>query len=270
MITFGPVPSKRLGQSLGINNIPPKFCPYSCIYCQLGRTNHMLAARRTFYEATEIKRLIEHKLRNLRKKGQTVDYLSFVPDGEPTLDINLGKHIDELKTIGVKTAVITNASLLWMEDVREALMKADWVSVKIDTVDHSIWKKIDRPYGLLKLNRILQGIEKFANEFKGRLATETMIVSGVNDGTACIKAVADFLTVIEPHKAYLLVPTRPPAEEGVGRPTPDSLKNAYDIIRESGVACECITGDDDHNFDFSNDIGNDFLSITAVHPITNR
>ena len=266
MIVFGPVPLRRLGRSLVINTIPPNYCPYSCMYCQLGKTNHMLAARRTFYEPPAIKRLTEHKLCCLRKKGQSVDYLSFVPDGEPTLDINLGRHIRELKKTGVKIAVITNASMLWMEDVRKDLMKADLVSVKVDTVNSSIWKKINRPYGLLKLNSILQGIAKFASEFNGRLVTETMLISGVNDHTLCVQEVADFLADIDPFKAYLLVPARSPAEDTVGRLHPDLLKNAYDIFLKRGVAVECLTGDNENKFYFSNDIVNELLS-PAAHPV---
>ena len=93
MIAFGPVPSRRLGHSLGINNIPPKICTYSCVYCQVGRTLRMQVERGAFYEPEQIARNVEKKVKEAQDKGERIDYLTFVPDGEPTLDINLGKEI---------------------------------------------------------------------------------------------------------------------------------------------------------------------------------
>ncbi len=117
MITFGPVPSRRLGRSLGINNIPPKICTYSCVYCQLGRTIKMQADRRAFYETEKVFQDVKNKVEKAKGKGETIDYLTFVPDGEPTLDINLGREIELLRPLGIKVAVISNSSLIWREDV---------------------------------------------------------------------------------------------------------------------------------------------------------
>jgi len=134
MIVFGPVPSRRLGQSLGINNIPPKICTYSCVYCQLGRTAKMQVKRKEFYRPEKLANDVEARIEILRGKEEPVDYLTFVPDGEPTLDVNMDREIELLKHVGVKVAVITNASLIWDADVRETLSKADWVSLKVDAV----------------------------------------------------------------------------------------------------------------------------------------
>jgi len=265
MIAFGPVPSRRLGQSLGINNIPPKTCSYSCVYCQIGRTNRMRAKRCEFYKPEEIYAQTEKKLTDLG--DERVDYLTFVPDGEPTLDINLGRHIDSMKPFEIKIAVITNASLLWMDDVKEDLQKADYVSVKIDAVDRRAWEKTDRPHGSLTLEKVLRGVTDFAKRFEGTLVTETMLVKGYNDGKAHIKETAAFIKSIGPEKAYLLVPTRPPAETGVLRPTAESLRNAYDVFRQNGLQAECVTGKEDDGFYFSDDVVSDLLSITSVHPM---
>ena len=128
MIAFGPVPSRRLGRSLGINNIPPKVCTYSCVYCQLGRTIKMKVERGAFYEPDEILQDVHDKVEKAREAGEVIDYLTFVPDGEPTLDINFGREIELLRPLGIKIAVITNSSLIWREDVREALMKAERIA----------------------------------------------------------------------------------------------------------------------------------------------
>ena len=269
MIIYGPVPSRRLGQSIGVNNIPPKICSYSCIYCQLGRTDQMQVKRRAFYKPEDICCEAGAKLKQLEAENRHADYFSFVPDGEPTLDINLGAEIDLLKQFNIKIAVITNASLLWMDEVKTDLMKADWVSVSVDAAQEDIWRRIDRPHGALSHKEILNGIVEFSKGYKGTLVTETMLVEGVNDHEACIEKIAEQLSLIQPSKAYLLVPTRPPAEGGVKRASQASLSNAVRIIRGiSGTDVECITGDEkEEGFFFTEAVADDLLSIASVHPI---
>ena len=109
MIAFGPVPSRRLGRSLGINNIPPKVCTYSCVYCQLGRTMKMQVDRRAFYQPEEILRNVKEKVERAGEVGESIDYLTFVPDGEPTLDAHLGREIELLKTGGIALGVVAGA-----------------------------------------------------------------------------------------------------------------------------------------------------------------
>ena len=269
MIVYGPVPSRRLGQSIGINNIPPKTCSYSCVYCQLGRTNHMQMKRKEFYKPEDICGEAQVKLKQLETENKQADYFSFVPDGEPSLDLNLGKTIKLLKPFNMKIAVITNASLLWMDEVKEDLMDADWVSVNIDAADEDTWRKTDRPHGMLKHQDILSGIIEFSKAFRGTLVTETMLVKGINDQEACIEKIAEQIALVQPQKAYLLVPTRPPAESNVRRASAESLRKAAAIIRGvSGTDVECITGDEkEEGFFFTKNIVDDILSITSVHPI---
>jgi wyosine [tRNA(Phe)-imidazoG37] synthetase (radical SAM superfamily) len=229
----------------------------------------MRIQRAEFYKPEEIYREAENKLKQLAAEGKKADYFSFVPDGEPTLDLNLGKTIKLLKPLNVKIAVITNASLLWMDEVKEDLLNADWVSVSIDGSDEETWRKIDRPHRQLNHQRILDGIIDFSKQFQGTLVTETMLVQDINDHEACIEAIAEQIAVIQPSKAYLLVPTRPPAESNVNRPSPETLKNAAAIIQgTSGVLVEGITDDDEEEgFFFTENIANDILGIASVHPI---
>ena len=254
---------------MGINHIPPKVCSYSCCYCQLGRTDKMQIERQEFYSPLTIRSEVEHKLQQLMQSGQGVDYLSFVPDGEPTLDLNLGTEIAMLKRFRKKIAVITNASLLWREDVRKDLAEADWVSVKIDAVDSDIWRAVDRPHGVLDLSSVLDGVVAFARQYKGQLVTETMLVDGLNDSAEALEKLADFLAMVRPQIAYLLVPTRPPAERSVRRPSNARLLEAARMIRRTaGVKVEWITGDErEDGFFCTGDIVEDLLSITAVHPL---
>ena len=126
-IIFGPIPSRRLGRSLGINHIPPKICSYACTYCQLGKTVKMQVERKAFYPPEVIFKLVQDKITQVRSQGKSIDYLAFVPDGEPMLDENLGETIGLLKTLDIPVAVISNASLITEKKVRTELSGADWV-----------------------------------------------------------------------------------------------------------------------------------------------
>ena len=267
MIAFGPVPSRRLGRSLGINNIPPKICTYSCIYCQLGRTIKMQVERRTFYEPEAILRDVQDKIEKARKMGETIDYLTFVPDGEPTLDINLKREIKLLKPLGIKIAVITNSSLVWREDVRESLMEADWVSLKVDSTREEVWRRVNRPHRTLQLDLILEGMLDFAEAYEGELATETMLIEGVNDSDDHLREVADFLAHLRPAHAYLSIPTRPPAEEWVRAPSEPAINRAYQILSKRVDQVEYLIGYEGNAFAFTGNVEEDLLSITAVHPM---
>ena len=267
LIAFGPVPSRRLGQSLGVNNIPPKSCTYSCIYCQVGRTRDILVDRKEFYGTEEILAEVKKKISEARNKGEVIDYLTFVPDGEPTLDINLGREIDMLKPLGIKIAVITNASLVWKESVRDDLHRADWVSVKIDSVNETTWRKVNRPHRSLKLENILRGISEFSVMFKGTLATETMLLQDINDGEEEIKKIANFISGIKPAKSYISIPTRPPAEKEVKSADEKAINRAYQLFTEKGIDTEYLIGYEGNAFAFTGDVKRDLLSITSVHPM---
>ena len=168
MITFGPIPSRRLGRSLGINNIPPKVCTYSCVYCQIGKTSNVKIHPQVFYSPSQIFNEVQEKVEKSREKGESIDYLTFVPDGEPTLDINLGKEIKLIKSLGIKIAVISNASLIDKKQVRENLKEADLVSLKVDSVEEEIWRKVNHPHRKLCLKSILEGMLKFSESLEGK------------------------------------------------------------------------------------------------------
>ena len=267
MLAFGPVPSRRLGRSLGINNIPPKVCTYACIYCQVGRTTEMTIERRTFYDPGEIVRDVREKVEKSREAAEPIDYLTFVPDGEPTLDANLGREIELLKPSGIPTAVISNSSLLSREDVKGDLVGADWVSLKVDSVDERTWRRVNRPHGRLELASMLEGAMAFAQMFGGKLVTETMLVAGVNDSEEQLRGVADFLGRLRPDTAYLSIPTRPPAEEWARAPDEENLNRAYQLLSEKVERVEYLIGYEGDAFACTGDVESDLLSITAVHPM---
>ena len=266
-IIFGPVPSRRLGRSLGINNIPPKNCSYSCVYCQVGRTMVRQITAQTFYRPDEIVDAVTAKVKATLGAGEKIDYLTFVPDGEPTLDVHLGEAIDRLRPLGIKIAVISNASLIWRQEVQHVLNKADWVSLKIDSVNEATWKQINRPHESLQLKAILRGIESFAQQYQGELVTETMLVEGVNDSRESIVSLAEYLFQLKPHKAYLAIPTRPPAETDVKAPDESVIIRAYQLMKKRLVDVEYLIDYEGDTFTSTGGAEQDLLSITAVHPM---
>lgn len=265
--TFGPVPSRRLGRSLGINNIPPKICTYACVYCQLGNALGLTNRRKDFFDPQELAEEVGEKVEELRSNQEAIDYLTIVPDGEPTLDTQLGRLLELLKPLGIKIAVISNASLIHLPEVREALFIADWVSLKVDSTQVEIWKKIDRPHGKVRLSQIQDGLMLFAKDYKGTLVTETMLVRGLNDEAEDLEKTAKFLKGVNPCQAYLGIPTRPPAENFVLPPTETGLNQAYQIFLEAGLEVEYLIGYEGDEFSSTGDIEQDLLSITSVHPM---
>jgi wyosine [tRNA(Phe)-imidazoG37] synthetase (radical SAM superfamily) len=267
-IVFGPVPSRRFGKSLGINNIPyPKKCSYSCVYCQIGKTFDFRIEREEFYKIEEIERQVEEVIGNLKDKR--IDYISFVPDGEPTLDINLGKSIDRLKKFGIKIAVITNSSLIWRKDVRVDLNKADTISLKVDAVSEDIWKKINRPYKNLNLKEILEGIKIFSKEFNGELLTETLFIKNINDKEEEIEKIGEFLKEVKPSIAYIGYPTRPPAEKWIEIPEEKKIDLSYIVFKNKGINVKIIEKKGE-KFGYTGDLIKDILSIVSVHPMSRK
>jgi len=266
MNVFGPIPSRRLGRSLGINNIPYKNCSYSCVYCQIGPTNSLSVKRQKFYEPEQIFNEADKKINELIKSNEKIDYLTFVTDGEPTLDINLGIIIKKLKIFGYKIAVITNSSLIPDKSVQNELMEADLVSLKIDSVYSKIWHKINRPHGLINLQAVREGILKFASMYKGVLYTETMLVKGFNDNYCSLFNTGLFIDQINPLKAFVLVPTRPPAEN-IKIPGYEQLESAKQIFGAINHNFEFIDYNEGTNFTFYNNPEKELLDIISVHPM---
>ncbi|MBN2053683.1 radical SAM protein [bacterium] len=267
MQVFGPVPSRRLGRSLGINNIPAKMCTYACVYCQVGATTTMTLSRRACYPPEDLIEEARTRLRQADERREQVDYLSLVPDGEPTLDKNLGKLIIGLKTLGPKVAVITNATLLDDPRVRSELAAADWVSVKIDTLDPVAWHRLNRPHGRLDLPRLVTGIQRFVLEYDGFLATETMLVAGFNDDPGQVTSVARLLGRLRPDCAYLAAPIRPPLMQTIRPPSRERFARAHELFSAAVENVECLLHPETDDFGSTGNAEQDLLAITAVHPM---
>jgi len=253
--------------SLGVNNIPLKHCTYSCVYCQLGRTKSPEIERGVFYNPDEV---VDQVITAVEEAGEKIDYITFVPDGEPTLDANLGKMAEKIKeVVSVPVAVLTNGSLVYRDDVVSDLNVFDLVSFKIDAADVKTWRLVNRPHPGLKLGRILEAIKDFTATYSGTVITETMLVSGVNDSISKCRRVAEFLKELKIEKAYIAVPIRPPSEPWVKPPAEDRVLSCYSLMWEylGESKVELMIGYEKSNFKLVGDPVKALLATTSVHPM---
>ncbi len=262
---FGPVPSRRLGRSLGINNIPFKACSYSCLYCQCGKTRGRQSFRQKFYDSDDIIDVVKKTAFNDRRPA--IDFITIVPDGEPTLDLNLDMLTEKLKQFDIPVAVITNSSLMDNRDVWQDLSKADYVSLKIDSVNEKIWRKINKPCSGLRLTKILNGIISFAENFSGTLVTETMLLNGMNDRNDEVSEISGFIGQIKPAIAYLAIPTRPPTYKNTEPASEVNLIEAFETFSQEIKNVEILNEYEGEAFSSTGDFVRDILSITSVHPL---
>lgn len=267
MIVFGPIPSRRLGRSLGINNIPPKVCSYSCVYCQVGLTTQLSIEQKEYYLPMIMYTEIKERISELKSNKERIDYLSFVPDGEPTLDLNLYETIQLIQDFGIKIAVFTNSSLIWKKEVQATLNLVDYVSIKIDAIDETTWKQINHPALSLNLNKILDGILDFKEKYNGTLVTETMLIDGLNDNEDELIKVAHFIVKVDPEIAYLTIPTRPTPLKNIHRPDKTKTINAYRIIKSIYNNTELLNEYEGNEFSTGSETEKSLISIMAVHPM---
>jgi wyosine [tRNA(Phe)-imidazoG37] synthetase (radical SAM superfamily) len=231
---FGPVPSRRLGRSLGLDIVPAKVCSLDCIYCQVGRTTKKTIERK---EYVPVQKVLD-ELKGRIEKGLQADFITISGSGEPTLNSRLGFLIDEIKKItDIPVAILTNGTLLYRQDVRIECAKADVVLPSLDAADEQTFAKINRPHPDISIEKWVAGLIQFRKEYAGQVWLEVFIVDGVNTGDAEIAALKKAIERIGPDKVQLNTAVRPTAEPGVKRVSPAALLK---IARLIGPNCEVI------------------------------
>jgi len=224
---YGPVPSRRLGFSLGVDILPYKTCSFDCVYCQLGRTPKKTQRRKKFFS----NRVILSQINKAIVPGRKIDYITFSGSGEPTLNLEIGRLIRQIKKMtAIPVAVLTNSSLLYRKTVRQALLAADLVVPSLDAATADAFKKVNRPHPSLKLKNIIAGLEKFRREFKGQIWLEIMLVKGINDSPSDIRALKPVIARIKPDKVQLNTVVRPPAEKWAQPLTKGELNKIKDRL----------------------------------------
>ncbi len=258
---FGPVPTRRLGQSLGIDPVPLKTCNWNCVYCQLGRSIPMVNERKEFYPADEI--LAEVKNALLSHQPGEIDWVTFVGSGETTLYASLGLLIREVKKLTrLPVAVITNGSLLSKREVRQELLAADAVLPSLDAGTPELYQRINRPYPGLSFGSFLDGLITFSEEYQGNLWIEVMLVKDLNDTEDQLSKIASALKRIKPDEIHIMQPTRPPVETWVKPPSDDGLRRALDILGDTARLIHPSSG--------SYDLGEGKSIVEAVVGIVTR
>jgi len=228
--TYGPVPSRRLGISLGVDLVPKKVCSYDCIYCQIGRTTHQSVERREYIPASSILQDIKEALKDWEND---VDYIAISGSGEPTLNLKTGEVIQGIKELtSLPLAVITNGSLLSREEVRKELLLADVVMPSLDAATPYVFHTINRPHPSLEIKDIIQGLVDFRKEYKGRIWLEILLCRGVNDAAEEIEALKEAIQAIRPDKVQLNTVVRPSVEDYAFPLTPKRLEKVRTALGE--------------------------------------
>jgi wyosine [tRNA(Phe)-imidazoG37] synthetase (radical SAM superfamily) len=206
---YGPVPSRRLGFSLGVDLVPYKTCSLDCIYCQLGKTTQKSIERKLFTR----KENVLGEVKEVLNKKQRIDYITFSGSGEPTLNSDIGGLIREIKAVtSVPVAVLTNGTLLFMEDVQRDLLGADLVLPSLDAVSQRIFRSINRPHDSLKVEVVVAGLKNFRKIYKGRIWLEIMLIKNFNDNIKELLRIKNAISEIQPDRVYLNTVVRPPSE----------------------------------------------------------
>lgn len=261
---FGPVPSRRLGRSLGIDTVPLKTCNFSCVYCQLGRTQGLTVRREAFFNVSDVVAEVATALDH--SEPGAIDWITFVGSGETTLFSRLGSLIRFVKAISdLPVAVITNGSLLHLPKVRNELLAADAVLPSLDAGTDDLYRRINRPRHDLSFSDHVNGLVEFRKEFYGKLWVEVMLLGGINDSTAALSDLAVILEMVEPDEIHLSTPTRPPAEPWVEPPNSEGLERAASILGRVTKVLQPVFVDGVSAVD--GDLAGSVVEIVSRHPL---
>ena len=263
---YGPVPSRRLGRSLGIDPIPLKTCNYQCIYCQLGRTTNFTNERKNFVPSSEI---IDEMETAIKLKENEFDYITFVGSGEPLLYKDLDRLVIKAKELSDKpVSIITNGSLLFKPEIQDFINYADVVLPSLDAGDESTFIKINRPHPNLKYSQIIDGLVKLRDSFSGEIWIEIMLIKDINDTADQLTKIKNAIDLIKPNRIDINIPLRPPSEEWVKIPE----KKVITLLKQIfGKYSSIMKFPKKSIFSiYSQDFEKELLAIIKRHPMRER
>lgn len=237
MFLYGPVASRRLGWSLGVDILPQslnkcKFCTLDCVYCQLGSCKPVIPSLYEHIQPDTLLREIEQRILSFNETGSSIDYITFAGSGEPTLNSGLGDMIRIINTRfpELKVSVITNSTMLCDKNVRRNIIDADLIVPSLDCYDDESYRKINRPHSSLKFKDLFEGLINLRSEFKGLFRLEIMLVKDLNDDEESVLKISELVRQLQPFDIDINIPSRPPAEKWVLKPSDDALKFASSTI----------------------------------------
>ena len=262
---YGPIPSRRLGQSLGIDPIPLKTCNWNCVYCQLGRSVPLINERRDYVPPAAV--VAEVRAALAAHPPGAIDWVSFVGSGEPTLHASIGHMIRQVKAITtIPVAVITNGSLLYRPEVRAELLAADAVMPTLVAGTASLYRAITRPWPELTLDRLIEGLIAFRQVYSGKLWVEVMLINGLNDSETALQDLAAVLRRVAPDAIHLTLPERPPAEPWVAPPDQARVLRAAAVLGELALVVHPAHGSVD--LSGCDDLLDAVVAVITRHPIS--
>lgn len=243
---FGPVPSRRLGRSLGVDLVPSKACSYDCIYCQLGQTTTKTVERREYVPMTDVLMELEERL----AAGAQADYVTLSGSGEPTLHSNIGDIIRTIKTFThIPVAVLTNASLLWDPDVRRDLGAADLVIPSLDAGDEAAFARVNQPHGSISFDGMIEGLVSFADEYAGEIWLEVLLLDGITATRAEVEKIARCAQKIRTNRIQIGTVSRPPADDAARAPAPALLAELAGLFSPAAEVVHGFSGTlEEHSF----------------------
>ena len=207
---YGPVPSRRLGRSLGVDLVPPKICTYDCVYCQVGKTTERTLQRKEYIPTEEV---LEEVKNFLSKGGASIDHFSLSGSGEPTLHSKIGLVIMGIKGMSpIPVAVLTNGSLLYLEEVRDDLRQADIILPSLDAVSEEVFTRINRPHKGISVEKVVEGLVEFRKVYQGQVWLEILFCKGMNDGRNELHQMKRAIDRIQPDRIHINTVVRPPTE----------------------------------------------------------
>jgi wyosine [tRNA(Phe)-imidazoG37] synthetase (radical SAM superfamily) len=262
---YGPVPSRRLGFSLGVDIVPYKACTLDCIYCQLGRTTRKVIKRKPYTPKEEIFK----EIRVFLNKRNNIDFITFSGSGEPTLNSEIGRLIRLIKgakeITSIPVAILTNGTLLFMKDVQKDLLEADVVLPSLDAASQHVFKGINRPHNFLNIESIINGLKGFRKIFCGQIWLEIMLIKGFNDDSKELLQIKKAISEIRPDKVHLNTVIRPPSEKYASPLNPDEMRAARDLL---GEGCEIIAEFHGKGYVGNRDLKGAIIEMTKRRPVT--
>jgi wyosine [tRNA(Phe)-imidazoG37] synthetase (radical SAM superfamily) len=259
---YGPVPSRRLGFSLGVDIVSHKICTLDCIYCQLGRTTHKRVKRKSFAPSADI----IDEIRKSVSAGHDIDFITFSGSGEPTLNSDIGSLIHEVRKItSIPVAVLTNGTLLFREDVQKDLMEAHVVIPSLDAVSPEMFQRINRPHHSLTIQSIMKGMRDFREKYTGQIWLEIMFIKNFNADRQELSEMKKAIAEIRPDKVYLNTVSRPPSEVYAEPLSATEMRAIKDYL---GGNCEVIAEFHKKRSPEGKDVKGSIVEMTKRRPIT--
>ncbi|MCF7858827.1 MAG: radical SAM protein [Candidatus Cloacimonetes bacterium] len=263
---FGPVPSRRLGMSLGVDLVPHKVCSFNCIYCEVGRTTKRTIERKEYIPINEV---ITELASYLDQKPK-LDYITFSGAGEPTLNSSIGKVVSFIKEnyTQYKLALITNSSLLWRKEVRKEIRQLDLILPSLDAVSEDVFQKVNNPAQGLSAELIVEGLVKFNHEFDGEMWLEIFIVPNINDTKLELELIKKTIIEINPAKIQLNTLDRPGSENWVKPESKKSMKDIVKLLQPLKVEIIAKFTTQGYSSNFKTNITDQILSTIRRRPCT--